>query len=189
MLKRILYREPVRRTFCNINYFILGFFYDKRHLKGKFFEEKLMGWKWGWSCLKNRLIGDRKKIPWPINSSVYVHNAKNIIFDQSSINIFQSPGCYYQNFSGVIWIGSGVYIAPNVGVITSNHNVYDLDKHEEAKDVIIGDNCWIGMNSIILPGVILGDNTIVGAGSVVTKSFKDGKCVVAGNPAKIIRYL
>jgi len=45
------------------------------------------------------------------------------------------------------------------------------------------------MNSIILPGVLLGEKTIVGAGSVVTKSFPDGNCIVAGNPAKVIRNL
>jgi acetyltransferase-like isoleucine patch superfamily enzyme len=45
------------------------------------------------------------------------------------------------------------------------------------------------MNSVILPGVELGDFTVVGAGSVVTKSFKDGYCVIAGNPAKVIRLL
>ena len=45
------------------------------------------------------------------------------------------------------------------------------------------------MGSIILPGVVLGDYTIVGAGSVVTKSFKDGYCVIGGNPAKIIKRL
>ena len=50
-------------------------------------------------------------------------------------------------------------------------------------------NCWIGFNAVILPGVILGDNTIVGAGSIVTKSFESGHCVIAGNPAKIIKYI
>ena len=45
------------------------------------------------------------------------------------------------------------------------------------------------MNSIILPNVTLGDFTIVGAGSVVTKSFPEGYCVIAGNPAKIIKQL
>lgn len=49
----------------------------------------------------------------------------------------------------------------------------------------IGDNCFIGANSIILPGVTLMPNTIVAAGSVVTKSFK-GNVVVGGNPAKVI---
>jgi serine acetyltransferase len=45
------------------------------------------------------------------------------------------------------------------------------------------------MNATILPGVTLGDFVVVGAGSVVTKSFEDGYCVVAGNPAKKIRNL
>lgn len=42
---------------------------------------------------------------------------------------------------------------------------------------------------MILPGITLGDNTIVGAGSVVTKSFPEGNCIIAGNPAKKIRDL
>ena len=45
------------------------------------------------------------------------------------------------------------------------------------------------MNSVILPGVTLGPHTIVGAGSVVTHSFPDGYCVIAGNPARLIRTL
>ncbi len=43
------------------------------------------------------------------------------------------------------------------------------------------------MNSVILPGVQLGDYTVVGAGTVVTKSFPKGRCVIAGNPAKVIK--
>ena len=45
------------------------------------------------------------------------------------------------------------------------------------------------MNSVILPGVVLGEHTVVGAGSIVTKSFPEGYCVIAGNPAKIIRKI
>ena len=43
------------------------------------------------------------------------------------------------------------------------------------------------MNSVILPGVTLGNHTIVGAGSVVTKSFDEGYCIIAGNPARIVK--
>ncbi len=50
----------------------------------------------------------------------------------------------------------------------------------------IGNNCWIGEKSIILPGVILGDFCVVGAGSVVTKSAPD-YCMLVGNPARIIK--
>jgi acetyltransferase-like isoleucine patch superfamily enzyme len=54
------------------------------------------------------------------------------------------------------------------------------------KPVIIGEHCFLGMGSVILPGVILGKRCIVGANAVVTKSIPD-YCVVAGNPAKIIK--
>ena len=47
----------------------------------------------------------------------------------------------------------------------------------------------VGMGVVILPEVELGDFTIVGAGAIVTKSFPEGKCVIAGNPAKKIRDL
>jgi hypothetical protein len=53
-------------------------------------------------------------------------------------------------------------------------------------DTRIGSHCFIGGKSVILPGVEIGDHCIVGAGSVVTKSVPSG-CIVAGNPAKIIR--
>lgn len=49
----------------------------------------------------------------------------------------------------------------------------------------VGNNCFIGAHSIILPGVSIGNNCVVGAGSVLTKSVPDG-CVVAGNPARYI---
>ncbi|MDP6155078.1 MAG: acyltransferase [Candidatus Thermoplasmatota archaeon] len=55
----------------------------------------------------------------------------------------------------------------------------------EGKPIIIGDDCWIGIRSIIMPGVTVGKGAVVGAGAVVTKSVQPYK-VVAGNPAKII---
>ena len=54
--------------------------------------------------------------------------------------------------------------------------------------VIIGKNCFIGCNALIFKGVVLGDNCVVGAGSVVTGQFEDN-CVIAGNPARVIRKL
>ena len=58
----------------------------------------------------------------------------------------------------------------------------------EAGQTVIGDNCFIGMNSIILMGTHIGNNVIVGAGSVVSGNIPDD-VVIAGNPARIIRTL
>ena len=57
------------------------------------------------------------------------------------------------------------------------------------KDVVIKKNSWLGMNSVILPGVTLGENTVVAAGAIVTKSFPEGWCVLAGSPAKVIKNI
>jgi hypothetical protein len=165
-------------------------FFDSRYLRGRYFDSGFMGWKWVLrSILWQKVFGFNRHIPWPISPFISISSAENISFDVNDLSNFQLFGCYFQNFSAQIVIGKGTYIAPNVGIITSNHNPNDLRTHLPGKDVIIGKNCWIGMNSIILPGVKLGDNTVVGAGSVVTKSFPQGSCVIAGNPAKIIKIL
>jgi galactoside O-acetyltransferase len=53
--------------------------------------------------------------------------------------------------------------------------------------IIIKDKAWIGFNCIILKGVTIGEGAVVGAGSVVTENVPD-YAVVAGNPARLIRY-
>lgn len=53
----------------------------------------------------------------------------------------------------------------------------------------MGEYCWLGAGSVILPNVTLGPFTIVGAGSVVSRSVPDGYCIVVGNPARIVRKL
>ena len=97
-------------------------------------------------------------------------------------------GVYIQNYDH-IHIGHNVIIASGVQIIARNHNLYDHTKKEKWEDVYVDDNSWIGANAIILPGVHLGPHTVVGAGSVITKSYPDGYCVLAGNPAKIIEDL
>lgn len=75
-----------------------------------------------------------------------------------------------------------------MGIVSSNHDLHNLDKYNCAP-IKIGNYCWIGMNALVFAGVELGPCTIVGGGSVVTKSFPDGYCIIAGNPAKIIKNL
>ncbi|WP_028402009.1 acyltransferase [Ectobacillus panaciterrae] len=84
--------------------------------------------------------------------------------------------------------GNNITISTNVTFITHDNSVTKIreDSTDVFGEIVVGNNCFIGHGSIILPGVTLGDNVIVGAGSVVTKSFKHGNVIVAGNPAKII---
>ena len=96
-------------------------------------------------------------------------------------------GVYIQGGGGVSF-GNYVQLGPNVGILSSNHDLYNQYKMNNAK-IVIGDYSWIGMNSVVTAGVELGTRTIVAAGSVVTKSFPDGFCVLGGVPAKIIKKL
>ena len=166
--------------------FVLSFFYDKKYLCGKYFDDQRYGFVWAWRGIFRSFQNKRKGIRWPISKYCRLPSGKNIVFDPSSIIVFQQPNCYFQDHEGRISIGCDVFIAQNVGLITQNHNPQNPDIHLTAKDIIIGDHCWIGMNAVILPGVTLGPYTTVGAGSIVTHSF-DGHCIIAGNPAKIIR--
>lgn len=79
-----------------------------------------------------------------------------------------------------IHIGEESYVAS--GAIVFAHD-FSRGIH---KDTFIGKRCFIGANSIVMCGITIGDEVIVGAGSVVTKDVPSG-CIVAGNPARIIR--
>ncbi len=79
-----------------------------------------------------------------------------------------------------IHIGEESFIASGAVILA-----HDFSKPTKA-DTHIGKRCFIGVNAIIMCGVIIGDNVIVGSGSVVTKDVPSN-CIVAGNPAKIIK--
>ncbi len=181
-MRRILYSKPVKAILRAF----LSLFYPKKYLTGYYFDEKFMGFWWAIKGIPHRISSG---IPWPVHKNTIVSHKDNIQFHPDSLNAFQTPGCYFQNHDGKIIIGKNVHIAPNCGLITTNHDINDLRNHLPGKDIILGDDVWIGMNCVILPGVTLGDKTVVGAGAVVTKSFEEGHCVIGGNPAKIIKKL
>lgn len=83
-------------------------------------------------------------------------------------------------------IGSNTLVAGNVTILSHDHCKRVGDNQPYLIDTYIGENCFIAMGAIILPGVTIGNQVIVGAGSIVTKDVPSN-CVVAGNPAKIIR--
>jgi UDP-2-acetamido-3-amino-2,3-dideoxy-glucuronate N-acetyltransferase len=94
--------------------------------------------------------------------------------------------------SGVqIWdgsvIGDDVFIGPNA---TFSNDLYPRSRRypKQLFGVTIKNGASIGANATVLPGITIGERALVGAGAVVTKDVPEN-AVVAGNPAKIIRYL
>ena len=92
--------------------------------------------------------------------------------------------------SAKVIIGSNVFFAPGVQIYTASHPLEATlrRKLENALPITIGNDCWIGGNAIICPGITIGKGCVIGAGSVVTKDIPDNSLAV-GNPAKVIRKL
>lgn len=91
----------------------------------------------------------------------------------------------------LIDIGKNVQITKDVKLLTHGYDWSALKAAYGEIDgssgkIKIGDNCFIGMNAVILKGTTIGDNVIVGAGSVVTGGEYPSDCVIAGNPARVI---
>lgn len=186
--KRSIARRIVYSSFFHdANKIFLSLFYDKKYLSGKFFDEQRYGFVWAWRGILRSFSLRRRGIRWPVGKSCRIPSGRNMDVSPNSLIIFQQPGCYFQNYHAKIVIGSDVWIAQNVGLITENHNPLNPEEHLPAKEIVIGDGCWIGMNAVILPGVVLGPHTVVGAGSIVTHSFPEGYCIIVGNPAKLLK--
>jgi acetyltransferase-like isoleucine patch superfamily enzyme len=130
-----------------------------------------------------------------IGNNVYIgHNSilkgyhKNFL--KIGDNTWIGQMCYIHSAGG-IKIGQSVGIGPCVKILTSVHkenNFIDPIISNDLKfdEVVIYDDCDIGIGSIILPGITIGKGSIVGAGSVVTKDIPEYS-VYAGNPAKLLR--
>ena len=94
---------------------------------------------------------------------------------------------------GPVTIGSHVNLAQGITITALNHNFEDTAKGIDeqgitTKQVVIGDDVWIGTNAVILPGVTIGHHSVVAAGAVVTKDVPPHS-LVAGIPAKVIKQI
>lgn len=91
----------------------------------------------------------------------------------------------------MVTIGHRVLFGPNVSIFAATHET-DVqsrrDGVEYAKPVTIGDDCWVGGNVSIMPGVTIGNGCTIGAGSVVTKDVP-AFSVAIGSPAKVVKKL
>ena len=111
-------------------------------------------------------------------------------------NIFVGKNCFI-NYNctildnGKVTLGDNCMLAPNVSIYTAGHALYPDSRnlgYEYGIDITIGNNVWIGGNTVILPGINIGDNVVIGAGSVVTRDIPAWS-FAAGNPCKVIRKI
>ena len=105
-------------------------------------------------------------------------------------NFFANYNCTIIDVAKVK-IGDNCQMAPNVSIYTAGHPLHPVSRnsmYEYGISVTIGDNVWIGGNTVIMPGVHIGSNTVIGAGSVVTKDIPDW-VVAGGTPCRVIRQI
>lgn len=134
------------------------------------------------------------------DNTTVLNNARLAVYGSGSeANITIGNNCYIGfGFSALasakanISIGDNVLFASNVLVTNENHGIDPesdipyMDQKLSARDVKIGNGCWIGEKVCILSGVTIGEKCIIGAGSIVTKSIPSYSIAV-GNPVRIIK--
>ena len=104
--------------------------------------------------------------------------------------MFANYECWFDLGADIV-IGNKCNIAMKVTFMNSDHDVTDSERRAvmyHPKPIIVGDGCWIGANSLIMPGVTIGNGVVIAAGSVVTKDC-ESDCLYGGVPAKKIKEL
>ncbi|MFJ5848391.1 sugar O-acetyltransferase [Streptomyces sp. NPDC092903] len=104
-------------------------------------------------------------------------------------NVFVNQGCTFMDRGG-IRIGSGVMIAPKVGLLTGGHPLPLAERREylSLAPIVIGDDVWIGAGATVTQGVTVGAGSVVAAGAVVTRDVP-ARTLVAGVPARVVRAI
>jgi len=89
-----------------------------------------------------------------------------------------------------IQIGDNCMTSWNIQLSASDHHpIVDTNGKviNRCGNISIGNHVWIGMNAVLLKNIIIPDNCIIGAGAVVSGKFSESNCILAGNPAEIVR--
>ncbi len=109
-------------------------------------------------------------------------------YKKIGIKIGKECKLYHNNFDEghgyLLEIGNNCTIT-HTTILTHDASTKTYLGKTKVGKVTIGDNCFIGMNSLILPNISIGDNCVIGAGAIVTKDV-DSNSVVAGNPARLV---
>jgi maltose O-acetyltransferase len=143
------------------------------------------------------LLGFKGKNVW-IESPFFCDYGENIYIGE---NTFLNFNCIFLD-NNKITVGKNVLVAPYVQIYTASHPLKAEERIKDtqpgrmdeanyltcSKPVEIGNNVWIGGNTVIMPGVKIGHNVTIGASSLVTKDIPDN-VLAFGNPCKVIKEL
>ena len=105
-------------------------------------------------------------------------------------NFFANYNCTFLDVA-TITFGDNCLLGPNVAIYTAGHPVHPHSRnsrYEYGIAVTIGNDVWLGGNTVVCPGVTIGDGCVIGAGSVVTKDIPPYS-IAAGNPCRVIRTI
>lgn len=105
-------------------------------------------------------------------------------------SFYANAGCIFLDVTPIL-IGDNVMFGPNVQLYAATHPLSPQERlkgEEYGKPISVGDNVWIGGNTVIMPGVFVGKNSVIGAGSVVTKDIPEN-VVAFGNPCRVYKQI
>lgn len=134
--------------------------------------------------IPQKLFRLNPKVKWPVHFTSKVIDPQKI-----EKGVLCDPGDNLHNYiqaTNGIRLGNNIEFGPGVKLISSNHEPTNFSKHLKCKPIVIGNNVWIGANSIILPEVKIGNNVIIGAGSIVVKNIPSN-VIAVGNPCNVIK--
>tara|TARA_B110000908_G_C10024308_1_gene344342 strand:+ start:125 stop:652 length:528 start_codon:yes stop_codon:yes gene_type:complete len=133
-----------------------------------------------------KVLRINKHVPWPIHWTSVIKAPEKI--ERGTRMPGLSQGCYIDGRNG-IRLGDNTWIGPGVKIVSMNHSATDYEQYETSGPVVVGRDCWIASNAVILPGVELGNHTIVAAGAIVNKAFPEGNQLIGGVPARVLKSL
>lgn len=190
------------------NIFTKLFYLGEQKMKTE--REKMLAGELHISSTDEELFELRKQVRTLFHefNSTYDQGLLDKIFQTKLDGVFIEPPFYcdygsnielgkkvYMNFGCTILdcakvkIGDHTMLGPHVQIYAAAHPLdakTRVSGLEYALPITIGKNCWIGGNSIVLPGITIGNNCVIGAGSVVTKNIPDNSIAV-GNPCRVIK--
>ncbi|MEJ2051802.1 MAG: DapH/DapD/GlmU-related protein, partial [Calditrichota bacterium] len=121
------------------------------------------------------------KVPWPVHFTSTVLFPENITVGNRAELGFM-PNCYINAENG-IKVGHNVRMGPGVKIVSTKD---ETENSHQDLPIRIGNNVWIGMNTILLSGIEIGDNVIISSNSVVYKNISPNS-IAAGDPCRVIR--